>query len=445
MEKETEKISKITNELKKEKIKFVYLQFTDVTGALKSVSINVNIFQDVLKSGNWFDGSSIEGFARIFESDMVLRPDISTFSIIPWSKPERKAASTICDIHLPNGQQFEGGPRNILKKMLATLKKMGFTFKVGAEVEFFLFERDKLPHLNPHDSKGYFDYTTVSRATDVCEQVILDLAHFGIKGEVYHHEVAPGQHEIDIRYDDALTTADNIITLKTAIKAHTDSTTPLMATFMPKPIQGMNGSGMHIHQSFFKNGKNVFYSNKDKYNLSKLAYHFIAGQIKHAKALTAIVASTVNSYKRLVPGYEAPCYICWGRINRSALIRIPSSSPDKKTVAARAELRCPDPYCNPYLALTVMLAAGLDGIKKKMKIPKPVEENVYQLNHVELKNKEIETLPTSLDNALIHLSQDKVIKDALGPVIFNNFMKVKKQEVKKSLLEVTPWEIRQYL
>jgi len=445
MKQETKTISKIISELKKEKIKFVYLQFTDVTGALKSVSINANIFQDVLKSGSWFDGSSIEGFARIFESDMVLRPDISTFSIIPWSKPERKAARTICDIYLPNGQIFIGDPRSALKKITASLKKMGFTYNVGPEVEFFLFERDKLPHLNPHDSKGYFDYTTASRATEICEQVVLDLAQFGIKGEIYHHEVAPGQHEIDIRYSNALSSADNIITLKTAIKAHTAPNTPLMATFMPKPIQGINGSGMHIHQSFYKNGQNVFYNNKDKYNLSKLAYHFIAGQIKHAKALTAMVASTVNSYKRLVPGYEAPCYICWGRINRSALIRIPSSSPEKKSVAARAELRCPDPYCNPYLAFTAMLAAGLDGIKKKTPIPKPVEENVYQLNHLELKNKAIDTLPSSLDDALNCLTQDEVIKEALGPIIFNNFIKVKKQEVKKSLLEVTPWEIQQYL
>ncbi|MBU0598476.1 glutamine synthetase beta-grasp domain-containing protein [Patescibacteria group bacterium] len=438
-------ISKITSAINKHKVKFIYLQFTDVTGSLKSVSISADNLSSVAQSGNWFDGSSIEGFGRIFESDMVLKPDLNTFSILPWTEPEKKAARIICDISLPDGRPFHGDPRFALKKILATAKKMGFTYNIGPEVEFFLFERDKLPHLSPHDSKSYFDYTTVSRATDICEQVVLELSNFGIKGEVYHHEVAPGQHEIGIKYDDALKSAENIITLKNAIKAHAAPNTPLMATFMPKPIQGMNGSGMHIHQSLFNNNKNIFYNGSDKYNLSATAYHFMAGQLKHAKAMCAVLASTVNSYKRLVPGYEAPCYICWGRVNRSALIRIPSASPDKKAVSARAELRCPDPYCNPYLAFTVMLAAGLDGIKRKMIVPKPVEENVFNLNSGQLKNKKIDILPTSLEQALKELDKDDTIKQALGPEVLHNFIKAKKKEIACAHLEVTPWEIEKYL
>lgn len=439
MEKTT---SEIMKEIKKQKIQFIYLQFTDVTGALKSVSIIAEKLKDIIESGLWFDGSSIEGFARIFESDMLLRPDLDTFCVIPWSEPGRKAARLICYVYSPDNQPFIGDPRYILKKMLEKARQIGMTYNVGAEVEFFLLERNSG---QPHDKKGYFDYTTVSRATDICEGVMLALSHFGIEGEVYHHEVADGQHEADIKYDEALKSADNIITLKTIIKAFAAPNTPLMATFMPKPFQGINGSGMHVHQSLFKGQRNLFYNPKDKYNLSQLAYHFIAGQMAHVKAITAIVASTVNSYKRLVPGYEAPCYICWGTVNRSALIRIPMGSPNKRHVAARTELRCPDPYCNPYLAFAVMLAAGLDGIQKKMQPPKPVEENVYHFENSKLKSLGINTLPSSLAEALNCLSEDAVIKDALGPVIFESFMKAKGKEVEESRLEVTPWEKELYL
>ncbi|MFA6098144.1 MAG: glutamine synthetase family protein [Patescibacteria group bacterium] len=442
---EHKSVSAIEKEIKKFKIKFIYLQFTDVTGALKSISVNAENFSSIAQSGIWFDGSSIEGFGRIFESDMVLKPDLGTFSVLPWSDKEKKAAHLICDVYLPNGRPFQGDPRFVLKKILSQAEKLGFTYKVGPEVEFFLFERDKLPLLIPHDAKGYFDYTTVSRATEICEQVILDLSSFGIKGEVYHHEVAPGQNEIGIRYDKALKSAENITILKNSIKAHAGSNTPLMATFMPKPIQGVNGSGMHVHQSLFNNNKNAFFDARDKYNLSKTAYHFIAGQMKHAKGMCAILASTVNSYKRLVPGYEAPCYICWGRINRSALIRIPSASPERKEISARAELRCPDPYCNPYLAFTVMLAAGLDGMKKKLPISKPIEENVFNLTSLELKNKNIDTLPSSLEQAITELQNDEVIKQALGQEIVDNFIKAKRKEVEQARLEVTPVEIKKYL
>jgi len=434
--------SEIIKEIKKQKIQFIYLQFTDITGALKSVSIIAEKLKDVIESGLWFDGSSIEGFARIFESDMLLRPDLDTFCIIPWSEQGRKAARLICDVYSPDNKPFAGDPRYILKKIVEKAKLMGLTFNVGAEVEFFLLERNSG---QPHDKKGYFDYTTVSRATDVCEWVMLALSHFGIEGEIYHHEVADGQHEVDIKYDKVLNSADNIITLKTIIKAFAAPNTPLMATFMPKPFQGINGSGMHVHQSFFKGQRNIFYNPKDKYNLSQLAYHFIAGQMAHVKAITAIVASTVNSYKRLVPGYEAPCYICWGTVNRSALIRIPMGSPNKRQVAARAELRCPDPYCNPYLAFAVMLAAGLDGIQKKMKPHKPVEENVYHFDNSKLKELKIDTLPSSLAEALDCLSADEVIKDSLGPVIFESYMNAKRKEVEGFRLEVTPWESEHYL
>lgn len=435
----------ILQKIRKKKIRFIYLQFTDVGGALKSVTVNTRIFKEVLKSGNWFDGSSIEGYARIAESDMLLRPDLKTFAIIPWSQPERKAARLICDVYTVDGQPFAGDPRFILKKITDEARKMGFIFKVGAEIEFFLFERANSSEPIPHDRKQYFDYTPKSRATDILEQVILDLSLFGAIGEVIHHEVAHGQHEIDMRYSDALNTADNIITLKTAIKARASSDTTLKATFMPKPLSGINGSGMHVHQSFFQGRKNVFYRRSDKYNLSKLAYYFIAGQIKHARAITAILASTVNSYKRLVPGFEAPCYICWGKTNRSALIRIPSASPDKKAVAARAELRNPDPYCNPYLAFAVMLAAGLDGIKRKMPVRPATEENAYELKRPELLKKNISTLPTSLDQALECLSEDEIIKNALGPVVLESFLNAKQREIENSRQEVTPWELEAYL
>lgn len=440
--KRKDKTQEIFKKVKKENIKFIYLQFSDVTGALKSVSIQSDIFQNAIESGLWFDGSSIQGFARIFESDMLLRPDLNTFHVLPWSEPQRKTARVICDVYLPNGQPFEGDPRYVLKRITEMAWEMGYTYNIGAEVEFFLLDRNTK---KPHDGKGYFDYTTVSRATEICENVIMALAEFGIKGEVYHHEVAPGQHEIDIRFDEALKSADNIITLKTAIKAYAAPNTSLIATFMPKPFQGMNGSGMHVHQSIFRGQRNIFFDAKDKYNLSPLAYHFIAGQMKHAKGISAIVAPTVNSYKRLVPGYEAPCYICWCRINRSALIRIPSASPGKESISARAELRCPDPYCNPYLAFTAILAAGLDGIKKKIKISKPTEEDVYLLDNSQLKKLGIETLPSSLSEAIEWLNKDEVIKEALGPTITKSFIKAKRSEIEQMRLEVTPQEIEHYL
>lgn len=434
----------ILQSITKNKIQFVNLQFSDLTGRIKNITCGSNKIEDVLKNGQWFDGSSIEGFARIAESDMLLKPDLNTYHILPWSPPERKAARIICDVFTPQGEPFEGDPRYILKKMMKKVQNLGYQYKVGAEVEFFLFEREKIPELIPHDAKSYFDYTPISRATRICEEVIEALVSFNIKGEIHHHEVAPGQHEIDIKYDEALRSADNILTLKMTIKAFA-AQNGLKATFMPKPIRGINGSGMHVHQSFFNpNGQNAFYRESDPYNLSELAYQFIAGQLKHARGFCAIVAPTVNSYKRLVPNYEAPVYICWARRNRSALIRIPEAL-EKKLEATRTELRCPDPYANPYLAFATMLAAGFDGIQKKLTPPPPKEEDIYHLDEKTRLKANIETLPASLEEALEELNKNEVIKTALGSHTSSRFLEAKRLEWEQYRLEVSPWEVKHYL
>ncbi len=431
---------------KSDEVKFLLLQFTDILGMMKCVTIPAFRLQDALDKGIWFDGSSIQGFVRIAESDMFLKPDPLTYQVIPWKVEGRKSARLICDIYTPEGKPFEGDPRSILKKVLAEASKMGYEFNTGPEVEFYLFKKDDTGKITtvPHDIGGYFDYPARDLASEVREDIIFALEAMGMVSEMSHHEVGPGQHEIDVRYSDALSSADNTVTLKYVIKSIA-AQHGLYASFMPKPLYGEAGNGMHVHQSLFdKKGKNVFFDAEDKYKLSQVAYHYLGGQLAHAKALTAIVAPTVNSYKRLVSGYEAPVYICWGQVNRSALIRIPRYSVGREQ-STRMELRCPDPSCNPYLAFAAMLKTGLHGIKNKIEPPKPVEENVYHLGSSRLEELGIDMLPFSIKRAIEELKKDKVIKEALGEHTFDKFYEAKQAEFDEYRMQITPWELDKYL
>ncbi len=431
---------------KADSVQFISLQFTDILGTIKSISIPARRLEEALDRGVWFDGSSIQGFARIYESDMVLRPDPATYRVLPWSAPERRRARFICDLHRPDGSPFAGDPRTVLRRVLARTEEQGLTFNTGPELEFFLFKKDgEFPTQPvPHDVGGYFDFSPRDEAQKVRSDIILALEQMGMEVEASHHEVAAGQHEIDFLYADALTSADNAMTFKYTVKAIA-ATHGLYATFMPKPIFGINGSGMHTHQSMFdREGNNLFFDPDDEYKLSKLAYSFIAGQLNHARALAAIVAPTVNSYKRLVPGYEAPAYICWAQINRSALIRIPRYSPGRES-STRAELRCPDPSCNPYLAFAVMLAAGLDGIEKEMAAPPPVNEDVFDFDEDDLRERSIGLLPGTLGEALQAFSCDPVIRGALGEHIYEAFFRAKQAEWDDYRIRVTQWELERYL
>ncbi|MFA6431535.1 MAG: type I glutamate--ammonia ligase [Candidatus Margulisiibacteriota bacterium] len=430
---------------KSDDIRFINLQFTDILGSIKSVAIPVNRLADVLDKGIWFDGSSILGFVRICESDMILKPDPDTYAVTPWTPNERKSARFICDIYTPDNKPFEGDPRTILKNALADVKKLGFTYNCGPEVEFYLFKREDGKNTTiPHDQGGYFDYSPKDMASSVRKDIVIALEAMGMVAEMSHHECGPGQHEIDIRYADALTAADNAITLKYTIKAIAQKH-DLYASFMPKPLYKQAGSGMHVHQSLFTTkGKNAFFDPKDKYKFSKLAYHFMAGQLEHAKALSAVVAPTVNSYKRLVSGYEAPVYICWAQINRSALIRIPRYSPGRE-LATRMELRCPDPSCNPYIAFACMLKAGLDGVKRKLNPPKPVEEDVYELDESRREELRIDMLPFSIIRAVEELKKDKVVQEAMGKHTYEKFIEAKTMEFDEYRMQITPWEIEKYL
>ena len=425
-------------------INFIKLQFTDVNGFIKAVTIPSKKLEDVFEHNAWFDGSSIEGFTRIFESDMVLKPDVSTFAIVPWTVgTDNSAARIICDVCLPDGEPFEGDPRYILKKQLARAKKMGYDYYVGPELEFFLLKKENgtLKSL-PFDNAGYFDQT-MDLAGDIRGQMALYMSEFGLEIEALHHEVAVGQHEINFKYGDALTQADNVCTFKYVVKSVARKY-DLHATFMAKPIEGINGSGMHCNQSLFKDGENVFYDEQASDHLSDLAKKFIAGQLEHVKGLTALLNPTVNSYKRLVAGYEAPVYIAWGQTNRSALIRIPrvSASTPKAT---RCELRSPDPTCNPYLAFAGMIAAGLDGIEKGMTPPEPVNENVFDLSSAEALNKGVDTLPGNLSHALSFLEDDKVLREALGEHTFSMFLAAKRAEWLEYKTQVSPWEVEKYM
>jgi glutamine synthetase len=429
-----------------DQVKFVSLQFTDVMGTIKNVSIPAERLEEVLNHGIWFDGSSIEGFARIHESDMMLMPDPTTYQVLPWEPAETRVARLICDVHDPDGNPFEGDPRRILQRAIAEAKAMGYTYNVSPELEFFLFLMDGKPRIEPvpHDVAGYFDFSPRDLATEVRQDIVSALHGMGMEVERAHHEVATGQHEINFRYAGALTSADNTMTFKYAVKA-VANLHGLYATFMPKPIFGINGSGMHTHQSLFDaQGKNVFFDPADKYKLSQIAYHFLAGQLAHARSLSAILAPTVNSYKRLVPGYEAPVYICWAQINRSALIRIPRYSPGREQ-ATRLELRCPDPSCNPYLAFAVMLRAGLEGIRQQLTPPEPVEEDVYHFDDARLRELHIATLPSSLEEALQEAEKDSLVWETLGERAFQAFLRAKRSEWDEYRLRVTPWELERYL
>ncbi|MGD2105594.1 MAG: type I glutamate--ammonia ligase, partial [Anaerolineae bacterium] len=381
-------------------VRFVSLQFTDVMGRIKSVTIPVGRLESALEEGIWFDGSSIEGFARIYESDLVLIPDVDTYCVLPWSAAERRRARIMCDVYGPQGEPSLHVPRQVLRRMLARAADMGYTYNVGPELEFFLFKRDGEPNRDhptrpvPHDVGSYFDFSPRDEAQQVRSEIILALEALGMRVESSHHEVATGQHEIDFRYADALTSADNAVTFKYTVRGVAASH-ELYASFMPKPIFGINGSGMHTHQSLFDaDGRNLFYGAEDEYHLSRLARNFIAGQLEHARALSAVVAPTVNSYKRLTPGYEAPVYVCWAQLNRSSLIRVPAHG--SETSGARIELRCPDPSTNPYLAFAAMLAAGLDGIQRDLTPPLPVNEDVYDFDEYDLKERAIGMLPGTL-------------------------------------------------
>jgi glutamine synthetase len=429
---------------RQDEVRFINLQFTDIDGTVKSVGFPTHRLAEVLEKGSWFDGSSIQGFARIHESDMVLQPDPATYQVLPWKAPERRTARLICDIFQPNGDPFPGDPRQILRRAVERAAERGLTFNCGPELEFFLLQkRNETLRPVPHDVAGYFDFSPRDLAAAVRDDIVEALSAMGIEVEMEHHEVAQGQHEIDFRYADAIAAADNAITFKQAVKAIA-ARHDVYASFMPKPFFGQNGSGMHTHQSLFHNGSNAFFDADDNYKLSELAYQFVAGQLHHARALSAVVAPTVNSYKRLVPGYEAPVYICWARINRAALIRIPSYSPGREQ-STRVELRFPDPSCNPYLAFAVMLSAGLDGIDKRMVPPEPVEEDVYHFDELRLLEYNIEQLPGSLGEAIAELEADEVLLEALGEHTSTIFLEAKRAEWDEYRMQVSEWELRRYL
>lgn len=433
--------------VKEDDVKFVSLQFTDVTGVVKSVDIPAHRAQTALEDGIWFDGSSVEGFARIQESDMRLVIDPSTYAVLPWSPAEARRGRVFCDIYQPDGSPFPGDPRGTLKRTLARIEKRGWTFNVGPEPEFFLFKRNgpQMIHPVPHDVGGYFDFSANDEAVRVRTELMEVLRGMGLEIEMGHHEVALGQHEIDFRFANALQTADNVITMKYTVKAIAEQH-GLIGSFMPKPIYGINGSGMHCHQSLYgPDGENLFYGSDDKFYLSSLAYKFIAGQLKHARAMAAVVAPTVNSYKRLVPGYEAPVYVGWAQINRSALIRIPHYSAGREK-SVRAELRFPDPSANPYLAFSVMLAAALDGIDNDLPCPDPMNNvNVYKLSSEERAARHIAELPGSLAESIRELEGDPVLQEALGTDVYENFRKAKWAEIEDYRMRVTDWEIERYL
>ncbi len=433
--------------VKEDNVKFISLQFTDVSGTVKSTDMPVSRLESALEDGVWFDGSSVEGFARIQESDMHLILDTNTYTVLPWSPADLRRARIFCDIYQPDGKPFPGDPRGTLKRILKKVEERGWTFYVGPEPEFFLFKPNGSEgiHPVPHDVGSYFDFSANDEAVQVRTELMEALCAMGLNVEMGHHEVAIGQHEIDFRFDDALTTADNVLTLKYTVKALA-AQHGLIASFMPKPIFGINGSGMHCHQSIFdKQGNNLFFDANDEYHLSKIAYGLIAGQLAHARGMTAVVAPTINSYKRLVPGYEAPVYIGWAQINRSALIRIPRYTKGKDK-SMRAELRYPDPSTNPYLAFSVMIAAALDGIDKNLACPKPLNNvNVYHLTQEERTKRKIASLPGSLAESLREFEKDKVLQDALGETMCEAFLRSRWAEVEDFRLKVTDWEVERYL
>lgn len=438
-----EQLERVDELIRRNDIRFIRMQFSDIVGIAKHVTIPVGHWETATEHGIWFDGSSVEGFARIAESDMYLVPDLNTFAVIPWEM-DLSTARVICDVHMPDGSPFEGDPRYVLKRQLKRAVEMGLDYQVGPELEFFLFKRHangEIQPLEPHDNAGYFDVST-DLAHNVRRQMVDALQAMGINVEASHHEVAVGQSEIDFRYDNALRTADNSMTFRLTLKGVAQKN-GLHCTFMPKPIAGISGSGMHVHQSLWSIAGNetAMYDASNDYGLSSLALSFIAGQLVHAKAMAPVLAPLVNSYKRLVPGYEAPVYISWGRTNRSALIRIPRISANRHR-STRAELRCPDPSANPYLTFAVMLAAGLDGVEKRMQPPSPAEEDLY---HVDGVRAGLDTLPADLGQAIEALKSDDVIQSALGQHVYERYVEAKTQEWNDYRLYVSQWELDRYL
>ena len=435
-----EKIERICSE---NNVGFIRLQFCDMNGTIKNLSLPISQLNKVLNDEIMLDGSSIKGFRSIETSDMYFYPDFDTFMILPWCEREgENVARIICDIHNADGTPFEGCPRCNLKRMIARAEKLGYKMNVGPEAEFFIFERDENGNATtiPHDKGGYYDAAPFDLGEDIRRDIVETLEAMDFEIEASHHEVSEGQHEIDFKYADALTTADNIITFKYVVKSVVNEY-GLYATFMPKPIFGINGSGMHCNLSLFKDGKNIFYSPESDYQLSKEALYSIGGILKHVKAFTAITNPLVNSYKRIVPGFEAPVYMAWSLANRSALIRVPA----KRGIATRIELRSPDPSCNPYLALAAILGAILDGVENKIEPPHQVEENIYEMTPKELKAAGIDSLPGTLLEAVYLMKKDEVIKDALGEHILNEFIATKNLEWDEYRKYVTKWEEDRYL
>jgi glutamine synthetase len=427
---------------KEHNVKFIRMWFTDILGLLKSFAITVEELEGALEEGMGFDGSSIEGFARIDESDMVAMPDPATFDLLPWRPREHKAvARMFCDILRPGGEPFEGDPRYILKRNLERAADLGYTFNVGPELEYFYF-RDSAG-TEPLDQGGYFDLTPRDAATDMRKETVLTLEELNIGVEYSHHEVAPSQHEIDMRYTDALTMADNVMTYRLVVK-EVAMKYGVHATFMPKPVYGINGSGMHVHQSLFRGEKNAFFDAQDEYHLSKEARCYIAGLLQHAPEITSVCNQWVNSYKRLVPGYEAPVYVSWARRNRSDLVRVPEYRPGREK-ATRIEFRSPDPACNPYLAFSVMLAAGLEGIEKNYQVPEPIEENIYEMSEDERMRRGVNVLPASLLEAILLTEKSELVRKALGDHVFDAFIQNKKIEWNQYRSQVTEYELNKYL
>ena len=429
--------------VKEKDVKFIRLQFTDILGTIKNVEIPLSQLDKALDNKMMFDGSSIEGFVRIEESDMYLHPDLDTFMIFPWTAEKGKVARLICDIARPDGTPFEGDPRSNLKRMLTQMEELGFTgFNLGPEPEFFLFKLDdkNKPTLDLNDDGGYFDLAPIDLGENCRRDIVLELEEMGFEVEASHHEVAPGQHEIDFKYANAVEACDNIQTFKLVVKTIARKH-GLHATFMPKPLYGVNGSGMHFNLSLFQGDKNAFWDEEADLQLSETARQFMAGVLKHVQGFTAVTNPTVNSYKRLVPGYEAPCYVAWSAQNRSPLIRIPAS----RGLSTRIELRSVDPSANPYLAMAVILAAGLDGVKNELTPPAPVDRNIYVMNSAERLEHGIENLPPSLDAALATLEKDQVIIDALGEHIYANFKEAKEVEFDMFRTTVHQWERDQYM
>ena len=422
-------------------VRFVRLWFTDILGNLKGFALNVAELENAFDKGMGFDGSSIEDFARIDESDMVAMPDPTTFRILPWRPKQNAVGRMFCDVLTPDGMAFEGDPRTVLKRNLERASNLGYTFYVGPELEHFYFK--SADSTEPLDAGGYFDQTPQDVSTELRRDTVLMLEEMGIPVEYSHHEVAPSQHEIDLRYTDALTMADTVMTYRLAVK-EVAIRYGFYATFMPKPVASFNGNGMHVNMSLFQGDRNVFFEEDDPYRLSRLARCFVAGLMKHAQEITAVTNQWVNSYKRLVPGYEAPVYISWAKTNRSDLIRVPAFRQGKEE-SVRVEYRAPDPACNPYLAFSVLLAAGLEGIEKEYPVPVPVEANVYQMSEEERKAVGIETLPGSLFEAISYAEQSQLVKRTLGEHVFNSFIKNKKIEWDSYRTHVTDYEIKRYL